>query len=192
MFLSLHSIDLIKGEWNCSLHLSHTFIYYSLACNTPQYLPGIHYSIGKALSFYSPLDNDEDHYPSAVRGAGDPLDWYEQGASHGCPFSALEVWKKNRKPQVSHLPFNSAKVKCGRMVWSTFSSFFNKKIITVQVIISRSDTCLSVCTFMFLFCKAKPPPECSSFPSSSVQVINMLLNYLLLTNQSIGIRQLLL
>jgi hypothetical protein len=72
-----------------------------------QALPGVHYSIGKALSFYSHLAEDDDDGegdsspPSAVQGAGDPLDWYERGAAGGCPFSALEVWKIKCKPHVS-------------------------------------------------------------------------------------------
>ena len=70
-----------------------------------QSLPGVHYSIGKALSFYSHLDDDgadgESSPPTAVQGAGESLDWYECGAAGGCPFSALEIWKIKYKPHVS-------------------------------------------------------------------------------------------
>ena len=31
------------------------------------------------------------------------LDWFERGASHGCAFSALQVWRRTQKPHVCHI-----------------------------------------------------------------------------------------
>lgn len=56
-----------------------------------QPITGIHYSIGKALSFHDSNDtaseSDIDH-------------WFELGACNNCPYSALEIWRRRHKPNV--------------------------------------------------------------------------------------------
>ena len=52
---------------------------------------GIHYSIGKALTFHDPSDSVSD---------ADINHWFELGANKHCPYSALEVWRRRYKPNV--------------------------------------------------------------------------------------------
>ncbi|CAI8035486.1 Cyclin-F, partial [Geodia barretti] len=55
---------------------------------------GLFYSLGQTVNFLEADGKDAETGQTA-------MDWFERGASHRCPFSALEVWRRSMKPQLA-------------------------------------------------------------------------------------------
>lgn len=57
---------------------------------------GIHYCIGKVLTFHEASEG------SGPDDGQDAVHWFELGSDVDCLHSALEVWRKNYKPNVGY------------------------------------------------------------------------------------------